>query len=59
MNNKIILKYIGKVLIGFAILFIFPIIFSLIYKEKFFCFIVPQAIILIIGIIIKKKKINN
>ena len=35
MKNKIVYKYIGKVLITFAILLLFPIIVSLVYKERF------------------------
>ncbi len=59
MNSKIVFKYIGKVLIGFSLLFIFPIIVSLIYNEKCIYFIIPQIISLIIGLALNKININS
>lgn len=59
MKNKLIYKYIGKVLIGFSILLIFPIIFSFIFKENPFCFIVPLLISLISGILLNSLKTEN
>lgn len=50
MKNNIVYKYIGKVLIGFAILFIFPIIVSVIYHEDFIPFVIPQIISLFLGL---------
>ncbi len=52
MKNKIVFKYLGKVLIGFSALFIFPIIVSLIYNENYVCFIIPQVLSLILGLIL-------
>lgn len=49
MKNRIVYNYIGKVLIGFSILFILPIIVCLVYKENFIPFLIPQIISLIIG----------
>lgn len=49
--RKIVCNYIGKVLIGFSILFIFPIIVALIYNEPFLVFIIPQIISLILGLL--------
>lgn len=59
MNSRIIFKYIGKVLIGFSILFIFPIITSLIYNENYICFLLPQIVSLIIGLILNNIKLNS
>lgn len=59
MNSRIIFKYIGKVLIGFSILFIFPIITSLIYNENYICFLIPQIVSLIIGLILNNIKLNS
>lgn len=59
MNSRIIFKYIGKVLIGFSILFIFPIITSLIYNENYICFLIPQIVSLIIGLILNSIKLNS
>lgn len=52
MRNRIIYNYIGKVLIGLSILFIFPIIVSLIYHESFIIFIIPQIISLVLGLLL-------
>ena len=59
MKNKIVYKYIGKVLIVFSILLFFPIIISLIYKESLIPFIIPQAISLILGIILNSINTNK
>ena len=50
MKNKIILNYIGKVLIGLAILFCFPELVGVIYKEPIMPFIIPQLLCASIGI---------
>ena len=52
MKNKIVYKYIGKVLIVFSFLLSFPIIISLIYNEPLFPFLVPQLISLSLGIVL-------
>ena len=52
MKDKIIYNYIGKVLIGFALLFIFPIIICFIYHENIIPFVIPQILSLIIGLLL-------
>ncbi|MBO4815970.1 MAG: TrkH family potassium uptake protein [Clostridia bacterium] len=56
MKNKLIYKYIGKVLIGYSVVFVFPILVSLIYKESFLQYILPMAICLILGLLLCKIK---
>lgn len=51
MLNKLIFKYIGKVLIAFSILLFVPIIVSLIYSESIIPFLVPLCFSLGIGIL--------
>ena len=53
MKNKVIYKYLSKVLIGFSFLLILPIIVSLIYKENIFVFIIPMGLSLLIGLLLK------
>lgn len=61
MKNKLVYKYIGKVLIAFALLMIFPIIVSVIYKENILPFLIPTGISLGIGLVLNsintKKKL--
>lgn len=59
MKDKVIYNYIGKVLIGFSILFIFPILVCFIYHENTFAFIVPQIISLILGILLNYINTND
>ena len=59
MRNKLVYKYIGKVLIGFAILLLCPTIVSLIYKENIIPFIVPISVSLLLGIILNNIKNEN
>ena len=59
MRNKLVYKYIGKVLIGFAILLLCPTIISLYYKESTTPFLIPFAISMIIGIILNNLKPQN
>lgn len=59
MKNKIVYKYIGKVLVAFALLLLFPIIVSLIYKERFLPFVVPMLISLLLGILLNSLKVKN
>ena len=49
MKNKNVYKYLGKVLIGFSLTLIFPMITAIIYHEKIYPFIIPALISLIIG----------
>lgn len=57
--NKLIFKYIGKVLIGFSILLLFPIWVCLIYSESIIPFVVPLIISLFTGIILNSLKVKN
>lgn len=59
MRNKLVYKYLGKVLIGFALLLLCPIIISLYYKETITPFIIPTSISLIVGIILNSLKPQN
>lgn len=59
MKNKLVYKYIGKVLIAFAILMIFPIIVSIIYKESVFPFLIPCLISLGVGGLLNSIKLPN
>ena len=44
MRNKLILKYIGKVLIGYSLLLIIPFIVGIIYKEFSLSFLLSSLI---------------
>lgn len=59
MKNKIVYKYIGKVLIAFSILLLFPVIVSLVYRERFLSFLIPLLISLAFGIILNSLKVKN
>ena len=52
MRAKITLNFIGKVLIGMAVLFTFPIFTALIYHENILNFVIPQVISLTIGVVL-------
>ena len=58
MRAKITLNFIGKVLIGMAVLFTFPIFTALIYHENILNFVIPQVISLTIGILLNLIKWN-
>lgn len=59
MKNKLVYKYVGKVLITFAILLLCPIIVSLIYKDSIIPFIIPALISLILGVLLNRLKPIN
>lgn len=59
MRNKLVYKYIGKVLIGFAILLLCPVFISLYYKETPIPFLIPFTISMIIGIVLNNLKPKN
>ncbi len=59
MKNKLVYKYIGKVLIGFSLLLLSPIIVSLIYKENIISFLIPAIISFTIGVILNSLKLKN
>ena len=56
MRNKLVYKYIGKVLIGFAILLLCPILVELYYKESITPFLIPTSISMILGIVLNNLK---
>ncbi len=59
MFKKSIWKYIGKVLIGLAILFIFPLLIALIYHESILPFLISGLISLVIGILLNNLKVED
>ena len=54
---KNILKYIGKVLIGFSLILLLPIFVALVYHEPIKGFIIPLIISLFLGLILNNLKI--
>lgn len=52
MKNKLVYKYISKVLIAFSILLILPMIVALIYREDIIPFIIPALLSLSIGYLV-------
>lgn len=50
MKNKLVFKYLGKVLITFSILLLFPTLVAIIYHEKLIPFLIPALLSFIIGI---------
>ncbi len=59
MKNNIVLKYIGKVLVGYSVLFIFPLLIALFCKENYICFFIPQIIRLVLGLLLNSIKITE
>ena len=59
MKNKLVYKYIGKVLIAFAVLMMLPMIVAIIYKERVIPFFVPAIISLIIGTLLNSFKLKS
>lgn len=59
MRNKLVYKYIGKVLIGFAILLLCPTLVGLYYKESITPFLIPTSISMILGIVLNNLKPKN
>ena len=59
MRNKLIYKYIGKVLIGYSILIIIPFIVGLFFKELSFSFLFTGFLTFLIGLILSNIKTNN
>lgn len=56
MLNKLMFKYIGKVLIAFAILLLLPILVCFIYNESFMPFLIPFLFSLGFGIFLSNLK---
>ena len=59
MRNKIVYKYIGKVLIGYSFLVFLPFLIGLIYKEFKLSFILAAIISLSLGFLLNLIKIDN
>ena len=59
MRNKLVYKYVGKVLIGFAILLLCPVLIGLYYKESIVPYIIPSLVSLAVGILLNSLKPTN
>ena len=59
MRNKLIYKYIGKVLIGYSFLLLIPIFVGFIYKENTIAFLAAASLSYILGISLTKIKTDN
>ncbi len=59
MRNKLIFKYIGKVLIGYSFLLLIPFIVGLFFKELSFSFLLCALFSIIIGILLNLFKTYN
>lgn len=59
MKNRLVYKFIGKVLVGFSILFILPTIVALIKKENIIPFFIPQAVSLLLGLLLSRINTDN
>ena len=59
MRNKLIYKYIGKVLIGYSFLLLIPFFVGLFFKEVAYSFIATAFIVFIVGILLNFIKTNN
>lgn len=59
MKNKLIYKYIGKVLIGYSFLIFLPFIIGLFFNERAYSFLFMSLITFIIGLLLTKLKTEN
>ena len=59
MKNRIVYKYIGKVLIGFSLLLIIPLLVAVINNEHITPFLIPLLISLLFGFILNTLKISS
>ena len=59
MRNKLVYKYVGKVLIGFAILLLCPVLIGLYYKESIVPYIIPSLVSLAVGALLNSLKPAN
>ena len=59
MKNKIIYKYIGKVLITFSILMVLPIIVCLIYKENATYYLYPALLCFLTGFLLNRIRVEK
>ncbi len=59
MRNKLIYKYLGKVLFGYSFLLLLPFIVGLFFKEKAYSFLIVSLITFLFSILLSKIKTNN
>ena len=59
MKSRLVYKFIGKVLVGFSILFILPTIVGLIKYENIIPFFIPQVISLLLGLLLSRIDTRN
>ncbi len=59
MKNKIVYKYVGKVLITFSILMVLPIIVCLVYKENISYFLYPAIMCFLTGLLLSRIKVEK
>lgn len=59
MRNKLIYKYIGKVLIGYSFLIFLPFIIGLFFNERAYSFLFMSLITFILGLLLTKLKTEN
>ncbi len=59
MRNKIVYKFIGKVLIGYSFLLIIPFIVGLFFKEGCLSFFIVSLITFLIGSLLNNLKTDN
>lgn len=59
MRNKLIYKYIGKVLIGYSFLIFLPFIIGLFFNERTYSFLFMSLITFILGLLLTKLKTEN
>ena len=59
MKSRLVYKFIGKVLVGFSILFILPTIVALIKHENIIPFFIPQVISLLLGLLLSRIDTRN
>ena len=59
MKSRLVYKFIGKVLVGFSILFILPSIVALIKHENIIPFFIPQVISLLLGLLLSRIDTRN
>ena len=57
--NRLVFKYIGKVLKAYSLLLLLPLIISLIYKEKIYSFLIASIITFVISLILNSIKTDK
>lgn len=59
MKNKLIYKYVGKVILAFSLLLIIPLILAFYFGDNIYTFLIPIAVGLIIGGLLSSIKVSN